>query len=198
MDELYFYYSCGHRELDIDSLRTNKMTMTRCIDTYCSSCQNEEHHQRAQDYARDLDKLTDEEWEAHQKAYFERGAKICAEHPEWTTDAVALETEKQQIEALKLENADKQQRVTPVLVVENASESADLGGDGVPEWVDGENDEIIRDRLHPLHAWLIIEELAASKRVFSGSFDQEFKEENSEDKQVVALGEYLPSTSYQK
>jgi len=167
MNELYFYYSCGHRELEVEN-RDDNTRLIRCVDDYCDSCLKKEYLECVKDYAKEVDELTEEEWEALKSGFFKLAAEVSAIHPDWKTDAVALEIEKQQLEARGRKAVQNKELLgIPRLVLEPAPESAKPKKEYLSEWVEGSNDEIFANSLQPLDAWLIIEESAVRESVSS-------------------------------
>lgn len=188
MNTTYYNFSCGHRGIEAKDPEFGD-TLTRSVDTDCPSCQKAEILQRAKEYAKKVDSLTEEEWNTHENAFLERQTTISQEHPEWTTDAVSREAEiqRQQAEA----NEQKKTLAVPELILHPVLDSGGQSIDHPPEWVEGENDEIVEDFLHPIHANVIFqwrkqdEEEEQRKRVAYDKFIEQAKKDLEDAQSVV-------------
>lgn len=181
MSDLLFSYSCGHQDFDPE-YQPGRIRMKRYMDRYCDSCQKDGHLHEVQNYANELEKLEDEEWDVHKNAFFTLIDEIETGNPDWTYEAVAIEAERQVVEAFKA----RQPRVIPEIVKTPPPESAeDQGRQYPPEWVKGENDEIVRDNLHPAHAWLIIDDLEMQQSPSREPEEFDFDAEDAEDAEDV-------------
>jgi len=121
--ELTIFYSCGHEAYDPE-YHPERVRMQRTLDSYCDSCQRDEHRDAVQDYSTQLEECGDEEWEVHRRAFTTLINDIEAENPTWTSEEVGFEAERQAVEAFKA----KQPCGIPQIVTTPPDESADYRG----------------------------------------------------------------------